>query len=184
MFPEETLHCVEWAKDMFGTYYSLNPQNFNKLKNAALHEVGFNQFTEQKNIKKAIRMAEQLPKDFNGCIEKARHKFHKLYHNDILQLLHVYPLDKVTKEGRPFWSLPKRPPKAQVFDQANSIHRNFIAAYACLMANMYEIKNPYEAPRSEEAKIEMAKIAATVEVKEFKPNEAKAKEIESAVDKE
>ena len=31
MFPEETLHCVEWAKDIFGKLFQLHPQNFNKL---------------------------------------------------------------------------------------------------------------------------------------------------------
>jgi hypothetical protein len=31
MFPEETLHCVEWAKDLFGNLFSLQPQSFNKL---------------------------------------------------------------------------------------------------------------------------------------------------------
>jgi len=90
----------------------------------------------------------------------------------------------VTKEGRLFWSLPKRPPQEQVFDQKNTIHRDFIAAYACLQANMYGIKNPFESPRSEEARSKMAEFASTVEVKEFKANEAKAREIASQVDKE
>jgi hypothetical protein len=31
MFPEETLHCVEWAKDLFGNLFTLQPQSFNKL---------------------------------------------------------------------------------------------------------------------------------------------------------
>ena len=31
MFPEETLHCVEWAKDLFGQVFTLKPQSFNKL---------------------------------------------------------------------------------------------------------------------------------------------------------
>ena len=31
MFPEETLHCVEWAKDIFGNLFSLKSQNYNKL---------------------------------------------------------------------------------------------------------------------------------------------------------
>jgi hypothetical protein len=31
MFPEETLHCVEWAKDLFGTLFTLAPQSYNKL---------------------------------------------------------------------------------------------------------------------------------------------------------
>lgn len=36
MFPESTLHCVEWAKALFETQFSLNPQNFNKLKETKL----------------------------------------------------------------------------------------------------------------------------------------------------
>ena len=31
MFPEEPLHCVEWAKDMLGSYFEMNPINFNKM---------------------------------------------------------------------------------------------------------------------------------------------------------
>jgi Ubiquitin-activating enzyme active site len=30
MFPEETLHCVEWAKDKFGQLFDLRPKSFNK----------------------------------------------------------------------------------------------------------------------------------------------------------
>jgi len=31
MFPEEILHCIEWAKDIFGKLFTLQPQNYNKL---------------------------------------------------------------------------------------------------------------------------------------------------------
>ena len=58
MFPEEAMHCVEWAKDLFGSQFSLNPQNFNKLKQSQLSELRFNDMTERKNIKKAIKIAE------------------------------------------------------------------------------------------------------------------------------
>jgi hypothetical protein len=34
----------------------------------------------------------------------------------------VYPLDKQTKEGRPFWSLPKRPPTPIEFDPKVEMH--------------------------------------------------------------
>lgn len=40
-----------------------------------------------------------MPKTFDDCIRYARLKFEKYYHHDILQLLHVYPLDFKTKEG-------------------------------------------------------------------------------------
>jgi len=31
MFPEETLHCVEWARDKFGSLFSQIPKNVLKL---------------------------------------------------------------------------------------------------------------------------------------------------------
>lgn len=27
MFPEETLHCVEWARDLFGKFFCLDPKS-------------------------------------------------------------------------------------------------------------------------------------------------------------
>lgn len=58
MFPEETLHCVEWSKTMFETQFGLNPQNFNKLKESKLSELRFNDITERGGIKRAIKYAE------------------------------------------------------------------------------------------------------------------------------
>ena len=75
MFPENTIHCVEWAKALFETQFTLNPQNFNKLKDAKLASVELNNMTERKAIKKAIKQAEGLPSDFDGCIAMARNKF-------------------------------------------------------------------------------------------------------------
>ena len=49
---------------------------------------------------------------------------------------------------------------------------------------MYGVKIPYEAPRSDEAKTAMAELASKVHVKDFVPDEAKARAIESTVDKE
>jgi ubiquitin-activating enzyme E1 len=62
----------------------------------------------------------------------------------------------MTKEGRPFWSLPKRAPKKIEFDPQNELHSCFIAAYACLYANMYKIKIEEENPRSKESRLKMA----------------------------
>ena len=82
----------------------------------------------------------------------AHQKFYKLFRDNILQLILVYPLDKVNPDGRPFWSLPKREPRPQEYDASDPVHQSFIAAYACLMANMYGVEIPYELPRSAEAK--------------------------------
>jgi len=31
MFPEETLHCVEWARDKFGKLFNSRPKSLNML---------------------------------------------------------------------------------------------------------------------------------------------------------
>jgi hypothetical protein len=102
----------------------------------------------------------------------------------VRQLLHVYPLDAKTKEGAPFWSLPKRPPTPVVFDCTNLLHLSFLAAMACLRATIFKVKIPSEKPRSEEFKRMLGEMAKAVAVPEFKVDEHAAKEIQDSVDKE
>jgi hypothetical protein len=44
-------------------------------------------------------VAKKAPTNFDDCISYAVKKFFKYYRNDILQLLHTYPLDAKTKDG-------------------------------------------------------------------------------------
>jgi len=75
-----------------------------------IDDVEFHNQSELKGILKAVKTASKRPQTFKDCLSKARQKFQKLFHDNILTLLHVYPLDKLTADDRPFWSLPKRPP--------------------------------------------------------------------------
>jgi hypothetical protein len=45
------------------------------MKESSLSELHFNDLTERKNIKKAIKYAERVPKSFDDCIAMARNKF-------------------------------------------------------------------------------------------------------------
>jgi hypothetical protein len=83
------------------------------------------------------------------CVEYARIRFEKLFNHDILQLLHVYPLDSVTKDGNPFWTLPKKPPQPIAFDKNSELHCTFINSLASLRAKMFFVEIPSELPRSE-----------------------------------
>ena len=115
MFPEETLHCVEWARDQFGNLFSQKALSTQKL----VEEGSKFEPTSQQDfqmLKEGFKMLKKRPKNFMDCIEDARKKFEKAFNHDIRQLLHVYPLDAKTKEGSPFWSLPKRPPVPIDFD--------------------------------------------------------------------
>ena len=64
------------------------------------------------------------------------------------------------------------------------MHQNMIASFSCLLAKIYGVKIPYDKPRSKESKLEMAHKASTFDVPAFTPNDQKATDIESQVDKE
>lgn len=49
-----------------------------------------------------------------------------------------------TASGTPFWSGPKRPPAAQVFDPADPLHLGFVVAAANLRAAMYGLSGSVE----------------------------------------
>jgi ubiquitin-activating enzyme E1 len=62
--------------------------------------------------------------------------------------MYTYPLDCKTKDGKLFWSLPKRPPTVVEFNINDPIHCSVITAIACLRAKIYKIKIP-DNPRNE-----------------------------------
>jgi hypothetical protein len=61
-------------------------------------------------LRECIRLIKNRPHNFEDAIETATKVFYQLYRNDIMQLLYTYPLEAKTKDGKPFWKLPKRPP--------------------------------------------------------------------------
>jgi len=91
--------------------------------------------------------------------------------------LHVYPLDAVTKDGNPFWTLPKKPPTPIEFDKDNDLHCNFITSMACLRATMFFLDVPSELPRSEQFRKECGEIASQFKPPAFVPSEDKTKQI-------
>lgn len=141
MFPEETLHCVEWARDIFGKKFSLQPK-------ALLKVMDKNYKPEKDDIKtlnECLTMVTKGPSNFDDCIDYAITKFYKYFRDDIMQLLYTYPLDAKTKNGEPFWKLPKRPPTPILkFDPENILHCTFIASMSILLAKIYKIPYPKE----------------------------------------
>lgn len=169
MFPEEALHCVEWARDKFGAFFTLKPKNL--VQQHETPDTG-----NAKLIKQAIAMAKKAPKHFDDCVVYARRKFEKYFSQNVQQLMHTYPLDAKTKEGKLFWTLPKRPPNAITFDVLNEAHVNAVASMACLRAKVFGIEMPKN-PRSSKVKQTIALKALDVKVPAFVPSDEKAKAI-------
>jgi hypothetical protein len=82
MFPEETLHCVEWARDKFGKMFNQMPQSGIKLLEEGEK---FNAVSQQDMtiLKEGVRLLKKRPTTFMDCIQYARMRFEKLFNNDI-----------------------------------------------------------------------------------------------------
>lgn len=104
-------------------------------------------------------------------------KFYSNYRNNIKQLLYTYPLDAKTKNGDPFWKLPKRPPTAiEQFDPEDILHCTFISSYAVMLAKIFNIAYPKDF-RSDKERRDIGKIASKFVIEPFVPSDKKAKEI-------
>jgi hypothetical protein len=146
MFPEEALHCIEWARDLFGKYLTEKPKGLNIILEDPKRPMTSQ---EIKSFKEALKTLRARPHSFDDCIAFARRKFQKLFVNDIHQLLHVYPLDSRTKEGELFWSLPKRAPHFVEFCPGETLHSKFVTSLACLWARVFGIDIPATAHNPE-----------------------------------
>ena len=65
MFPEEAIHCVEWARDQFGKKFTQMPKALNKRIEEAKKGEDNNDI---KLTKKAIKWLKKLPKTFDDCL--------------------------------------------------------------------------------------------------------------------
>ena len=114
-FPNAIEHTIQWARDSFEGLFTNVPRDVN----CYINDQNFlNQLEAEANTRQAtlngIRhaMIVERPKSFQDCIGWARRKFDAFFTNEILQLLHNFPLDRRSNEGELFWSGPKRPPQA------------------------------------------------------------------------
>lgn len=122
-------------------------------------------------------MLSDRPANFEEAAGTAARVFYQLFRNDILQLLYTYPLDAKTKDGKPFWRLPKRPPTPieQILPE-DPLHATFIASYAVLISKVHKLPYPKDF-RDPLKRREIAEMACAFKVEPFVPSDKVAKEM-------
>eukprot|EP00826_Nyctotherus_ovalis_P060721 TRINITY_DN8551_c0_g1_i2.p1 TRINITY_DN8551_c0_g1~~TRINITY_DN8551_c0_g1_i2.p1 ORF type:complete len:190 (-),score=48.40 TRINITY_DN8551_c0_g1_i2:37-606(-) len=167
MFPEEPVHCIEWARDKFEKLFTHEPENLQRFVDNA----NFDSKTPQevKSLKDALKWLGKKPNSFQDCIKYARNKFQKYFVNNAKQLLFTYPLDTREKEGQLFWTLPRRPPRELSFDPTNELHIDYVVAVAALFARVWGMPVP-EDVRTKKGREQYATAASQVPIKEYAPN--------------
>ncbi len=140
-FPNAIEHTIQWARDMFEKFFVNLPNDVNGY----LHDPNFmsNLDNEPGNkptvFASLVQGIKHAPKSAADAVSWARVQFEELFANNVRQLLHNLPLDKVGEDGQPFWSGAKKPPKPIDFDPSNSWHFSFVKSAATLFAGMYGI---------------------------------------------
>lgn len=171
-FPSQIEHCIEWGRDLFNKLfvdrpndaagYIEKPQQFvaDLRKNTTIS--GVKDTLEE--IKKLVDLKKSA--DLSKCVEVSRQYFDAMFNHQILNLLHIFPLDHTDKDGNPFWSGPKRAPNAIYFNPEDPLHVTFVTATANLIAFTLGIKQSRDGHA-------IAQKAATTHVDAFVPKKIK-----------
>eukprot|EP00199_Chlamydomonas_sp_CCMP681_P000060 CAMPEP_0119109006 /NCGR_PEP_ID=MMETSP1180-20130426/16736_1 /TAXON_ID=3052 ORGANISM="Chlamydomonas cf sp, Strain CCMP681" /NCGR_SAMPLE_ID=MMETSP1180 /ASSEMBLY_ACC=CAM_ASM_000741 /LENGTH=1022 /DNA_ID=CAMNT_0007094699 /DNA_START=109 /DNA_END=3180 /DNA_ORIENTATION=- len=162
-FPHNIDHCLTWARSEFegllekapseANIYLTDPEKYIK----AIEHAGDASAREQLEKVVELLVSDQAT-TFEDCLFWARTRFQEYFHNRVAQLTYTFPEDATTSTGAPFWSAPKRFPRALDFDSLDRSHATFVQAGAILRAEVYGIPCPAYAPNALAVGAEAAKL--------------------------
>ena len=124
-FPNTIIHCIEYAKIKF---LELTNEGINNMKKYILQETNNNEKNENKENKNFLKEEIKLIYDFinllitknlNELIEFCVKLYIKYFDNDIEQILELFPVNSLKKDGKLFWSGSKRVPHPIKYDINN-----------------------------------------------------------------
>lgn len=165
-FPNAIEHTLQWAREKFEELFTQPPEivqqylNDSKFMSRTHKMAGNEPLLTLKSLKNAV--VDSCPQSFDECIKWARNLYQEYYHNQIAQLLHVFPHDHTTTTGQPFWSGPKRCPRTIPFDPNETTHLDFVVSASVLFAETYCIE-----PNKDREYIKS--VVEKIQVAEFKP---------------
>ncbi|XP_040573095.1 ubiquitin-like modifier-activating enzyme 1 [Lepeophtheirus salmonis] len=143
-FPNKIEHTLQWARDLFEGTFAQGPLNGKQFLSepdsfisSTMKLPGVQPFKTFEMLKKLL--VDERPRSFKDCVLWARLLWQDLFFNQIAQLLHSFPPDRVNNSGLPFWSGPKRCPKPLKFDTEDDLHISFLLNAANLYADVYSI---------------------------------------------
>lgn len=136
-------HTIEWARNYFQAQFVDGSIDFGKfIKDPAAYiaelkkadtKKASNALDKLRVVKKILPIVESQcsPQAF---VNFARQLFQDIFHDQIAQLLHLFPRDYKDEKGHLFWSSPKRPPYIIEFDVNDESHVMFIRSICTIMA--------------------------------------------------
>jgi len=146
-FPHNIDHCLTWARSEFEGMFEKSPGEANSYLSkpaeyaAAARQAGDAQARE--NVEKAAEcLLTSRCSTYEECVAWARLRFQDSFHDKIAQLTFTFPEDAMTSTGSPFWSAPKRFPRALTLSTADPTHLALMRAVANLKAELHGVARP------------------------------------------
>nr|XP_020043097.1 ubiquitin-like modifier-activating enzyme 1 isoform X3 [Castor canadensis] len=140
-FPSVIEHTLQWARDEFEVLFKQPAEIVNqyltdpKFVEETLHLAGIQPLEVLQTVHRSLVL--HWPQTWADCVTWAYHHWHSQYSDNIRQLLHSFPPDRLTSSGALFWSGPKRCPHPLTFDVNNPLHLDYVMAAANLFAQTY-----------------------------------------------
>mmetsp|Transcript_6972 Transcript_6972/g.20372 ORF Transcript_6972/g.20372 Transcript_6972/m.20372 type:complete len:1034 (-) Transcript_6972:1236-4337(-) len=146
-FPHNIDHCLAWARSEFEGHVEKAPAEVNTyLEDPSEYSSNALKQADGQTKQQLEQVVESLSSSkcttFSECIVWARKLFDEYFYNKISQLVYTFPEDAKTSNGSPFWSPPKRFPRAIKFDCNDPVHVAFIKSASVLRAQVYQISIP------------------------------------------
>ncbi|KAJ4704364.1 Ubiquitin activating enzyme E1 [Melia azedarach] len=171
-FPHNIDHCLTWARSEFEGLVEKTPAEVNAYLTSPIEYTSAMKNAGDAQSRDTLdRILECLDKErcetFQDCITWARLKFEDYFADRVKQLTYTFPENATTSNGTPFWSAPKRFPRALQFSVDDLSHLHFVMAASILRAETFGIPIPdwVKSPKK------LADAVSKVIVPDFQPKE-------------
>lgn len=146
-FPHNIDHCLTWSRSEFEGIFSGAPtEALSYLEKPAEYTKAARSAGDaqaRENLEKVVDvLVTSRLRTFEECVQWARIRFQDYFHDRIVQLTYTFPEDAPTSTGAPFWSPPKRFPRAVGFKSDDESHVRLVHAMATLKAEVYGVPLP------------------------------------------
>ena len=143
-------HCIEWGRGIaFEDIFTVGSAEFAQfIKDPAAyvnHKKCDKTMSDTSKID-AFKIVQVYLNAFkqNACtqslVDIARQLFQNQFIDMIAQLLHCFPAEYKDKDGRLFWTSPKRPPVCLKFDINDEIHMAYIQSVVTILKAVFGVK--------------------------------------------
>ncbi|XP_076774183.1 ubiquitin-like modifier-activating enzyme 7 isoform X2 [Arvicanthis niloticus] len=136
-FPSTVEHSLQWAQDEFEGLFRLSAENINCYQQTCNSLLGMDRIRTQALLQQVMGVLRMRPRTWRNCVEWALGHWQLCFHDSIVELLRLFPSDKVLADGTLFWSGSKNCPHPLQFDPNQDMHFLYVLAAANLYARMH-----------------------------------------------